>query len=377
MSETMAENLVEPQQVDLDRLTDSCSTIAICSGGTGGHMFPACALFESLRARGYSVTMVTDIRGNRFCDAIDSAEKVVLPTLRFDLRSILKLLRDFSSVVLRLRAMWSGTRPDLIVGFGSSFTIAPILVGKLLKSKVLLYEQNSVLGRANKFLARFADFKVSTFAIDERWKQLPSPVRKEFVKAAGEATQNASGGYHCDGRIKIVVIGGSQGALSFSLILPNALALIDGKLRTEIDIVQQVSANKMGELREAYLKIGVNARLLNFVHNIAEEMSGAQLIISRSGASTLAELSTLGRPAILIPYPLAANNHQYYNAVCYKNRKAAWIVEEGEGIETRLASIITDLLKNRQLLKDAAMNMGSTQQGASTEIFCDYINNIL
>lgn len=362
---------------DSTRITRSNSlSIVICSGGTGGHMFPACALFDSLKARGHSVCMITDVRGDRFCKTVAPTEKVVLPTLLFSPRGIFKLLRDFTTVYSYLRSLWKTSPPDLIVGFGGSFTIAPIFAGKSVRSRVVLYEQNSILGRANKFLVRFSDFKVSTFAVDERWKQLPPPVRKEFIEAAKTASTNPSAKYSYDGRIKMVIIGGSQGALSFSLIIPKALALIDLDLLKEIDIVQQVGDKKMGDLHETYAKIGVNARLLTFVHNIAEEMSEAQLIISRSGASTLAELSTLGRPAILIPYPLAADNHQYHNAVCYKNRKAAWIVEENEDAEKKLASIISNVLKNRQLLKNAASNMISGLRRSSTEIFSDYIEQI-
>lgn len=340
--------------------------IAICSGGTGGHMFPACALFESLNMRGHSVSMITDMRGNRFCKSINEKNKVVVKTIRFSIRNIFRIIFDLTKIARKFFALWRDNQPDVIIGFGSLFTIVPILIGKLSGSKIIIYEQNSILGKANKFLARFADFKISTFAIDEKWQQLPSPVRKEFIKAINSE-------YKCDYRIKIVIIGGSQGAVSFSFIIPNALSLIPPKLRKDIDIVQQVSSAKIDDLRNAYDKIGVNAHLLGFVHNVAEEMSSAQLIISRSGASTLAELSTLGRPAILIPYPLASDNHQYYNAVCYKNRKAAWIVEENENIEYELSSIIINLLNNRQLLKDAASNMINGLGDKTTEIFADFV----
>ena len=340
--------------------------IAICSGGTGGHMFPACALFELLKLRGHSVSMITDTRGERFCNAINEGDKVVVKTVRFNIRNIFSIIFDLIGISRKFLSIWKNNRPDIIVGFGSLFTIVPIMIGKLFGSKIIVYEQNSILGRANKFLSYFANFKVSTFTIDEKWQQLPSPVRKEFVKAKNSE-------YKCDDRIKIVVIGGSQGAVSFSFIIPNALSLISSELRKDIDIVQQVSSAKIDDLRKAYDKIDINARLLDFVRNVAEEMSSAQLIISRSGASTLAELSTLGRPAILIPYPLASDNHQYHNAVCYKNRKAAWIVEENENIERELSSIIINLLNNRQLLKDAASNMINGLGDKSTEIFADFI----
>ena len=340
--------------------------IAICSGGTGGHMFPACALFESLQQRGHQVSMITDTRGDRFCS--DISKKIVIKTIRFSLKGLLKIIPQIISVAYKFFKLWKikENRPDIIIGFGGLFTVVPMFVGKALGTKTIVYEQNSVVGKANNLLASIADFKVSTFAIDEEWRQLPSPVRKEFVAAANS-------NYKCDGRLKIVVIGGSQGAVSFSSIIPRALAMISEDQRQHIDIVQQVSSAKLDDLRIEYHKLGVNARLLDFVHNVAKEMSEAQLIICRSGASTLAELSTLGRPAILIPYPLASDNHQFHNAMCYRHKKAAWIVEEDENIEKELSKIIINLLNHRELLKEAASNMINKLGDKSTEIFADFV----
>ncbi|MBR1734147.1 MAG: UDP-N-acetylglucosamine--N-acetylmuramyl-(pentapeptide) pyrophosphoryl-undecaprenol N-acetylglucosamine transferase [Alphaproteobacteria bacterium] len=340
--------------------------IAICSGGTGGHMFPACALFEALKSRGHNVNMITDTRGNRFCSNISESNKIVINTIRFTLRTLLIDIPTFISEACSLYKLWKDNRPDIIIGFGGLFTVIPIFVGKFLRSKIIIYEQNSVIGRANALLASFADCKISTFSIGEDWHQLSSPVRKEFIEAA-------KSDYKCDNRLKIVVIGGSQGALSFSCIIPNSLSLIDANLRSNIDIVQQVSSAKLDELKMKYEELGINAHLLDFVHDVAREMAEAQLIICRSGASTLAELSTLGRPAILIPYPFASDNHQFHNAVCYKNKRAAWLVEEDENIEKKLAEIIINLLMHRELLKAAASNMINKLGNKSTEIFADFI----
>lgn len=329
-------------------------------------MFPACALFELLKQRGHLVHMITDARGDRFCS--DIGEKIVIKTIRFSLKWSLKIIPAMISAAYKFFKLWKEkeNRPDIIIGFGGVFTVIPIFIGRILGAKIVVYEQNSVVGRANNLLASIADFKVATFAIDEEWRQLPSPVRKEFIDAANS-------NYKCDGRLKIVIIGGSQGAVSFSGIIPRALSMISEDLRQNIDIVQQVSSAKLDDLRIEYQKLGVNARLLDFVHDVAKEMSEAQLIICRSGASTLAELSTLGRPAILIPYPLASDNHQFYNAMCYRHRKAAWIVEEDENIEKELSKIIINLLNHRELLKEAASHMINKLGSRSTEIFADFV----
>jgi UDP-N-acetylglucosamine--N-acetylmuramyl-(pentapeptide) pyrophosphoryl-undecaprenol N-acetylglucosamine transferase len=198
---------------------------------------------------------------------------------------------------------------------------------------------------------------------------MPPPVRKEFI-VADEFS------YDCDENIKIIVIGGSQGATSFSRIMPKALSLLDESQRRRLEIVQQVSFGKIDELQDEYDRLGIKATLMRFINNTAEEMRGAQLVICRAGASTLAELSALGRPAILIPYPLAAKNHQYYNAMLYKGKKAAWVVEENETASNEIASIIANISKDRDLLKTAASNMHDKRFYKSTDMLVEFIEKL-
>jgi UDP-N-acetylglucosamine--N-acetylmuramyl-(pentapeptide) pyrophosphoryl-undecaprenol N-acetylglucosamine transferase len=133
----------------------------------------------------------------------------------------------------------------------------------------------------------------------------------------------------------------------------------------------------MDDLKNEYAKLGIKATLVKFIHNIAEEMAKVQLVICRSGASTLAELSALGRPAILIPYPSASENHQFHNAMYYKNKGAAWIVEENATISQELSLIITNILNNRELLKLAASNMINESICGSTDVFVEYIERLV
>ncbi|MDR2724074.1 MAG: UDP-N-acetylglucosamine--N-acetylmuramyl-(pentapeptide) pyrophosphoryl-undecaprenol N-acetylglucosamine transferase [Holosporaceae bacterium] len=336
--------------------------IVICSGGTGGHMFPACALFKALQKKGSDVVIVTDTRGNTFCH--DISEKIVLNTIRFSYKNFLLVSYYSLLAFLKFCKFWFGKRPHVIVGFGGIFTVIPLLLSKILGSKIIIYEQNSVLGKANKLLERFADLKLTSFRLDENWIEIPAPVRSEFLKNIP---------YKCDEVVKILIIGGSQGATSFSNIVPQAIGMLDSRERKDIEIIQQVNYANIDQLERAYQNLGVRSTLKNFVHDIAEVMLNSQLVICRSGASTLSELSATGRPAILIPYPNASDNHQYYNALYYKNKKAAWLLEEKDDVAVELGKILRQILQNRELLKIASFYMLNSSVNSAVDSFIKHI----
>ncbi|GHU16347.1 UDP-N-acetylglucosamine--N-acetylmuramyl-(pentapeptide) pyrophosphoryl-undecaprenol N-acetylglucosamine transferase [Alphaproteobacteria bacterium] len=341
--------------------------VSICSGGTGGHMFPACALFEILKERGHSVYMITDTRGDVFCSNIHN--KVIVKTIRISRKKAVHAVVGFVRMFWKFLRMWFRDSPDVIVGFGGMFTVIPILVAKCFGSNVIIYEQNSILGKANRLLSYFSDSNASFFDLGNGWKHIPSPVRDEFIKLKDVP-------YICDEKVRIIIIGGSQGARSFSDIIPMALEKVPLDQRKNIEIVQQVSNEMRQSLEDRYGKLGVQSTLMSFVHNMAEEMSNSQLVICRSGASTLAELSTIGRPAILIPYPGATDNHQAFNAAYYVRKQAAWMVEEKDGIIEKLSSIISEVLVNRELLKLAASNMINSSMSDSRDSFVKLIESM-
>ncbi|MDR0753456.1 MAG: glycosyltransferase [Holosporaceae bacterium] len=320
--------------------------IVICSGGTGGHIFPAYTLFQALQKKKSDVVMVTDVRGSTYCGNI--SEKVVLNTIRFSCKNILKIGYYSSLAFFKFFKFWFHKHPDIVVGFGGVFTVIPLIIARILGSKIIIYEQNSILGKANRFLVRFADLKLSSFRLNESWIETPALVRSEFTKTTL---------YECEKIIKILVMGGSQGAASFSKIIPKAMALLNKKERKSIEIIQQASYGDVDQLEQAYKALGIKSTLKGFIHDVAEIMLGSQLVICRSGASTLSELAATGRPAILIPYPNAADNHQFHNALYYKSKKAAWILEEKEGIVDELGKILQRILQDRELLKIASFHM--------------------
>jgi UDP-N-acetylglucosamine--N-acetylmuramyl-(pentapeptide) pyrophosphoryl-undecaprenol N-acetylglucosamine transferase len=315
-----------------------------------------------MKQRGHEVTLITDARGDAFCADISS--KVVLDTIRFSFKNLLGAGYYALLTAAKFFRIWIHEHPDVIIGFGGVFTVIPMLVAKIFGSKIVVYEQNSVLGKANKFLERFADLKVSSFRLDESWVIVSPIVRDEFVKVP-------VGEYKCDGKIKILIIGGSQGAASFSQIVPQALAMLTPQERENIEIIQQ--ANNYEELKWVYKSMGIKATLGRFLHYVAEIMLSSQLVICRSGASTLSELSVTGRPAILIPYPDATDNHQLYNALHYKNKNAAWVLEEKAGIEKELGEILRQILENRELLRKASSHIMNPAIRSAASCFVELV----
>lgn len=340
--------------------------VAICAGGTGGHMFPACALFLAMKEKNHDVTLITDKRGNVFCS--DVFPKIVIDTVRFSLKNFLSVIWYCLVNSVRFCEIWCKNPPEVVIGFGGLFTVLPIVIAKILGAKVVICEQNTVVGKANKLLGTISNLKLSAFDIDSNWKKISMPVREEF--------KNVSHDYRCDGGIKILVIGGSQGAKSFSKIIPEALRKLDKTLREKIEIVQQISYGSISDMRTLYDSIGVKATLLKFVDNVAEVMSEAQLVICRAGASTLSELVEMTRPAVLIPFPEAADNHQYKNAMYYKERRAAWIVEEGEKSSDELSKILKTILNDREVLKQMAANIEKIKENSTINDFVTLIEQI-
>lgn len=339
--------------------------VVICSGGTGGHMFPACALHGAFVKKGHNSIIVTDSRGDVFCS--DISKKIVIPTVRFSFKRVYEVIMCECRTFFEFYRLWKKDKPDVIIGFGGILTIVPMLVAKIFGAKLILYEQNAVIGRANKFLSKVSNYRLSHFDCHKGWMRMASPVRKEFLNATK---------YVYEDKLNILVIGGSQGAKSFSSILPCALSELSLYDRSKIEITQQVNDQQIRGLQNAYEKIGLRAHLRNFISNVAEVMSNSQLIICRAGASTLTELAAIGRPAILIPYPKAADNHQYFNALYFKNKRAAWIFNETKDNIKELSDTIYQILHNKELLKIAASNIIDRSINNATECFVRFVESV-
>ncbi|MFO1047830.1 MAG: undecaprenyldiphospho-muramoylpentapeptide beta-N-acetylglucosaminyltransferase [Geminicoccaceae bacterium] len=327
-------------------------TILITAGGTGGHMFPALALGRALRRRGREVALVTDSRGARYVGGELPFTVVAAgsPSGRLGerLRGVAQLARGLAQSLLALRRI----RPVVAASFGGYASVPAAIAAGLSRVPVLVHEQNAVFGRANRLTARFADVLALSF---ERTTGLPAgpvrrlltgnPTRPEFLGTVPAAAAE---------RFRVLVLGGSQGARVFSDVVPAAMALLPAELRTRLSLAQQCRPEDLDRVRAAYAGSDVEVELATFFSDVPERMAGCDLLVSRSGASTVAEVLALGRPSLLVPYLHAADDHQTANAAALAEAGAAVLVPQPELTAERLANELTALMREPARLASMA-----------------------
>lgn len=339
--------------------------ILLAAGGTGGHMFPAQALAEELLARGWEVTLSTDARGARFTQDFPAAVRVetiaaASPGRGGPAARVLAPLRIAAGIATAaLRMAWRP--PAVVVGFGGYPSVPALVAAWLLRRPRMIHEQNAVPGRVNRALAR----RVDRVACGLRLAQpLPgalvvetgNPVRAGIRARAG-APYIPPGDYP----LGLLVIGGSQGARLFSDVVPGAVALLPGALRARLRVAHQARGEDAGRAAAAYDAAGVPAEIAPFFADIARRLSEAQLVISRAGASSVADIAAIGRPAILIPYAAAAGDHQTANARSLVEAGAAAMIAEGALDAGALSAQMAALLQGPEAA--AAMAARAAQAG--------------
>lgn len=306
--------------------------LVIAAGGTGGHMFPAQALAEAMLAKGWRVKLTTDARGARYTDGFpDAVEIEELSSATFARGGIvaklsvpLKIARGILSAVINMRK----DKPSVVVGFGGYPTIPAVAAATVLRLPRMIHEQNGVLGRVNQLFAP----RVNAVACGTWPTELPlgikgqnvgNPVRSAIRDRAG-ANYIQPGEYP----MKIVVIGGSQGARILSDVVPAAIADLPDAVLSYLTVVQQARKEDADAVRTMYSRIGVRAEVSPFIHDIPTQFAEAQLVISRSGASSVADIAVIGRPSILVPYAAATGDHQTANARGLAEAGAAIVMQE-------------------------------------------------
>lgn len=292
--------------------------LLIAAGGTGGHMFPAQALAEAMIAEGWRVKLTTDPRGARYAGAFPaSVERIVLSSATFARGGLLaRVAVPFVILggVLGAVAALMRDRPSVVVGFGGYPSIPAVSAGWLLRCPVMIHEQNGVLGRVNRLFAR----RVDRVACGTWPTALPEGVSGEHtgnpVRAA--VLERAGAGYIPPGDypMSLVVIGGSQGAKVLSDVVPAAVALLPEPIRRHLRLSHQARAEDIARVQAAYESAGIPAEVAAFFDDIPRRLTESQLVISRAGASSVADISVIGRPAILIPFAAATGDHQSANA---------------------------------------------------------------
>jgi UDP-N-acetylglucosamine--N-acetylmuramyl-(pentapeptide) pyrophosphoryl-undecaprenol N-acetylglucosamine transferase len=335
--------------------------IMLAAGGTGGHLFPAQALGEVLAARGYDVQLMTDERVKDYGKNFPASHTHIVPSASLSLRKPLaipgkawRLLRGYYLARQTLKRL----RPAAIVGFGGYPSLPPLLAATHLGIASLVHEQNAVLGRANAMMAKRVDAIATSFdkvvgvgnIAATKIFFTGNPVRNIALAFAGTAYPVLE----AQSKLKLVVFGGSQGARFFSDIMPEALALMDAKLQQRLQIVQQCRQEDIARVQSSYAKLKIEAKLETFFANMPEEISRCHLVICRSGASSVAELGVIGRPAILVPLPHAIDNDQQKNAESFAAAGAGFIHAQNTLTAAELARVLERLLNAPQALKEAA-----------------------
>lgn len=320
--------------------------ILIAAGGTGGHMFPALALREVLVGRGHEVTLLTDERGARYLSQ-DLPRRLVTagspsgsPWARA--RGVMRLARGFVESLAVVRRL----RPAAAATFGGYASAPAALAAAAARVPLLVHEQNAVFGRANRLVARFARVVALSF---EATREVPAGGRFRRVIAGNPTRPGFADAIKApavsDARFRVLVLGGSQGARVFSDVIPAAVALLPAELRGHLNLAQQCRPEDLDRTGAAYAGLGFTADLASFFADVPARMARADLVIARSGASTIAELLALGRPSLLVPYPHAADDHQTANANALHTAGAAVLMPQASLTPERLAGELERLMR--------------------------------
>ena len=333
--------------------------VLVAAGGTGGLLFPAEALAAALGKRGVAVHLATDRRAARYGGAFadDAIHVVSSATLRGrNPVAVAKTLTALGIGVYQATALIGRLKPAAVIGFGGYPTIPPVLAAAWRGVPSLIHDANAVIGRANRFLAPRVTAIATTFpdlfrdapALAAKATLTGNPVRPA-VAAAAETPYPAA-----DGTLRLVVFGGSQGARIMADVVPPAMALLPRDLRARLSIVQQARDEDVTRVRTAYAEASVAAEIAPFFADLPARMAASHLVVSRSGASTVAELAAIGRPAILVPLPHALDQDQFANAGVLEQAGGAIRLVQDTFTPRRLADEIAALAAAPQRLSSMA-----------------------
>ncbi|MFY9589698.1 undecaprenyldiphospho-muramoylpentapeptide beta-N-acetylglucosaminyltransferase [Rickettsia endosymbiont of Halotydeus destructor] len=408
--------------------------IILVAGGTGGHFFVAKAIGEELITRGYEVHFITDLRCQKYIpnSEIKCTEAIshglVSSPIKYRLRALtnqitpvhfnlgigriqkakltfhiidlkrysassLQKIRFFIALfrsVLKSVKLLHSLKPSVVVGFGGYPVVSSMFAAMWLRIPIIIHEQNSYLGKVNKFFAKFATKIALSYEqtknltnISENKIVITGGIVRESIRninrygvtKSGEAMTWQPRGlliksldsvvkprndkiFASNDTFRIFIFGGSQGARIFSELLPAGIKLLMQKHpKLKLHIVQQAASDDQAEIKKIYSKLNISYKLAEFFDDIAHQYQNTDLVISRAGASTIEELTYIGLPAILIPLPTAADNHQYYNAKLLEDAGAGWCMAQSDTSEEKLADKILMLIKNPGMLEQASQNL--------------------
>ena len=352
-------------------------TIVLAAGGTGGHLFPAEALAQELLARGHKVVIITDKRGNAFKSVGDRVDihTVRAATLRAGIISKIKAVTDMGIGILQARKLLKKIKPDVIVGFGGYPSFPGVFAGQHLGIPTILHEQNAVLGKANVWLADKAEQIAVSLpgtsgikpANQNKVVTTGNPVRADIVAVRNNLYQPPGND------MRIFITGGSQAAKVFSDVVPEAVGRLPDDLKKKLSIVHQCREDDVAPTEAKYKIAGVKVEIKSFFNDMADRLKTCHLFIGRSGASTVAEIAAVGRPAIFVPYPGHKDMQQKFNAEVLSTKGGGWMMMQDSFSPDAVAAKLTELMRDPKQLEQAAAAAKSCGQPDAARNLADVV----
>ncbi|MBV0899681.1 MAG: UDP-N-acetylglucosamine--N-acetylmuramyl-(pentapeptide) pyrophosphoryl-undecaprenol N-acetylglucosamine transferase [Wolbachia endosymbiont of Fragariocoptes setiger] len=310
--------------------------IILATGGTGGHIFPAITLAKELKK--HKCIIFTDRQ-------IIEIKSVVLPLSKPSANKFIFYLSLFCSCILTLYKMRK-LKPDLVIGFGSYASFPTLLAAKILSIPIILHEQNIILGRVNRMFLENARFVATSFPVTKYAEEDKCIFTGNFID------QKILTNYKITNSLNLLIIAGSQGANFFDDIITSIICDLPEVLKKRVIVIQQCTKKNIDKVKNLYTTKKINFELNDFFSNLKEKLSNAHLVISRAGATSIAEITLAACPAIYIPYLYSKDNHQFYNAKYVADLGSALLIEQNNELKERLKNSLIDLLNNPKKLID-------------------------
>jgi UDP-N-acetylglucosamine--N-acetylmuramyl-(pentapeptide) pyrophosphoryl-undecaprenol N-acetylglucosamine transferase len=346
----------------------------VAAGGTGGHLFPAEALARALTARGWRIVLATDERGAHFAQHFPAEERLALDAATFRAGDPVGMIKGglrIAAGVGQARRAFQRLKPSVVVGFGGYPSLPALLAAGWARIPTLIHEQNAVLGRVNRFMAprvgavacAFPTLEKAPAKVKARVHVVGNPIRPD-IRALYDVPYTPPGG-----TVHLLVTGGSQGARLLSEMVPDAVAMMAEDLRLRLRVEQQTRMESLEFARHTYAEAGVEAEIAPFFRDMAGKLRQAHLVVGRAGASTVCELAVAGRPSLLIPLKIAADDHQRFNARLLTEAGAAEVLAEDDLSAERLCAVLSRMLGDSDdLVRRAALAHGVAQPEAAERL---------
>lgn len=357
--------------------------IVLVAGGTGGHLFPAEALGSVLVQRGLRVRLITDERASRYSGFFSDGMYDIVPSETFRSKNPIALARTVATLGFGTGVAFNLMRrlkPAAMIGFGGYPTVPPLMAAKAAGVPTLIHESNAVLGRANRFIAKYVTAIATSLpgvldrdpALASKTTTTGTPLRPAILTAAAQPYTQPE----ISGQLKLLVVGGSQGARIMADIVPPAIERLEPALWNRLVLMQQVREEDMNRVRTVYDRLKINVELVPFFSDMPARLAAAHLVVSRSGAGTVAELAGLGRPSILVPLPGSIDQDQFANAGVLMNAGGAIRVPQTEFTPDRLAVEISALAAEPSRLAGMAQSARAVGTLDAAERLADLVTKV-